>query len=84
VEPIEVGGGGKLVWGAGFDLGNPTASEGILGTGKWLGGPSALGVYLGSKWKVGALVQHFWDLAGDDDQADVNLTNLQYFFFQPR
>jgi hypothetical protein len=81
VDPIDVEGGGKLVWGAGFDLGIPTASEDILGTGKWLGGPSALGVYLGSKWKVGALVQHFWDFAGDDDRADVNLTNLQYFVF---
>jgi hypothetical protein len=73
--------GASLLWGAGFDLGFPTASEDILGTGKWLAGPSALGVYMGPKWKFGALVQQYWDYAGDDDRDDVNLTNLQYFLF---
>ena len=74
-------GGGSLLWGLGFDLGFPTATEDILGTGKWLAGPSGLGVYLGPKWKIGALVQHYWDYAGDSDRDDVNLTNLQYFLF---
>jgi hypothetical protein len=73
--------GATFLWGAGFDMGFPTATEDMLGTGKWLAGPSALGVYMGPKWKVGALVQHFWDFAGDDDRDDVNLTNLQYFIF---
>jgi hypothetical protein len=77
---IDVG-AGKFLWGAGFDLGIPTATEDILGTGKWLAGPSALGIYMGSKWKIGALVQQYWDFAGDDDRDDVNLTNLQYFVF---
>ncbi len=40
-----------------------------------------LGVYLGPKWKVGALGMHFWDFAGDSDREDVNLTNLQYFAY---
>jgi hypothetical protein len=73
--------GASLLWGAGFDLGFPTASDDILGTGKYLAGPSALGVYMGPKWKVGALVQQYWDYAGDDDRDDVNLMNLQYFIF---
>ncbi len=80
-EPIKLDGGGKFVWGAGFDLGFPTASEDILGTGRWTAGPSALGVYLGRKWKIGALATQFWDFAGEDDRDDVNLTNLQYFVF---
>jgi hypothetical protein len=80
-DPISLDGGGKFLWGAGFDLGFPTATEDILGTGKWLAGPSGLGVYLGPKWKVGALAQQFWDFAGDGDRDDVNLTNLQYFVF---
>jgi hypothetical protein len=71
---------GKCVWGLGFDLMFPTASEDILGTGKWGAGPSALGVYLGPKWKLGALVQQYWDFAGDKDRDDVNLMNLQYFY----
>ncbi len=79
-KPIALEGGGKFVWGVGFDLGFPTASEDILGTGKWTGGPSALGVYLGPKWKLGTLVQHYWDFAGDGDRDPVNMTNLQYFY----
>ena len=31
------------------------------------------------KWKVGALLQQYWDFAGDSDRDDVNMTNLQYF-----
>ena len=80
-EGIKLEGGANILWGAGFDLGIPTASEDILGTGKWLAGPSALGVYMGPKWKIGALVQHFWDFEGDDDRDDVNLSNIQYFVY---
>jgi hypothetical protein len=80
-EGIKLEGGGNFLWGAGFDLGIPTATEDVLGTGKWTAGPSALGVYMGPKWKIGSLVQHYWDFAGDDDRSDVNMTNLQYFIF---
>ncbi len=72
---------GKFLWGAGFDLGFPTATEDILGTGKWTAGPSALAVYMGPKWKVGGLVQQYWDYGGHDDRDDVNMTNLQYFIY---
>ena len=74
-------GGGKFLWGAGFDLGFPTAQEDILGTGKYLAGPSGLAVYMGPDWKVGGLVTHYWDYEGDSDRDDVNMTNLQYFVF---
>jgi len=80
-KPIKLENGANLVWGAGLDAGFPTASEDILGTGKWLAGPTALGLYMGPKWKIGALVQHYWDFAGDDDRDDVNLTNLQVFYY---
>jgi len=80
-EGIKLDGGGSFLWGAGFDLGFPTAKEDILGTGKWLAGPSGLGVYMGPKWKIGALVQQYWDYAGDNDRDDVNLTNIQYFVY---
>ena len=73
--------GGTSVWGIGFDLMAPTASEDILGTGKWGAGPAAVYAYLGPKWKLGALAQQYWDFAGDSDRSDINLTNLQYFWF---
>jgi hypothetical protein len=78
---IDVGNGEQFLWGLGFDLSFPTASKDILGSGKWSAGPSALGVYMGKKWKVGALVQQYWDYAGPSDRDDVNLTNLQYFIY---
>ncbi len=77
---IDVG-EGKFLWGVGFDLAFPTASEDITGSGRWSAGPSALGVYMGKKWKIGFLAQHFWDYAGDSNRDPVNLTNLQYFVF---
>ncbi|MDH3638974.1 MAG: hypothetical protein OES09_11015 [Gammaproteobacteria bacterium] len=73
---------GKFTWGLGFDLGLPTASEDILGSGKWTAGPSALAVYMGPKWKIGSLITHYEDFASkDDNRADVSLTNLQYFLY---
>jgi len=72
---------GKSVVGAGFDLGFPTASEDVLGTGRWTSGPSALYAYLGPKWKMGGLVQQYWDLGGDNDFSDVNITNIQYLLY---
>ena len=80
-EGYKTKGGGNLLWGLGFDLGFPTATDDLLGTGKWTAGPSGLGVYMGPKWKVGALVQTYWDYAGDSDRDDVTLMNLQYFIF---
>jgi len=80
-EPIRFDNGAKGVWGLGFDLGLPTATEDVLGTGKWTAGPSALFAYLGPKWKVGGLVQQYWDYAGSDKRDDVNMTNLQYLTY---
>lgn len=70
---------GKFLWGLGFDMGFPTATSDILGTGKWTAGPSALGAYMGPTWKVGLLLQQYWDYAGFDDRDNVSLMNLQYF-----
>ena len=78
---------GKFLWGAGFDISFPTATEDVLGSNKWSAGPSALGVYMGPTWKFGGLVMHYNDFAGNDFDSsgfpvsDVNLTNLQYFVF---
>jgi hypothetical protein len=73
--------GASLLWGAGVCLGFPTATEDLLGTGKWMAGPSVLGVYMGPKWKIGALLQQYFSFAGSDLRDDVNLTNIQYFIY---
>ena len=80
-KPIKYDNGAKLLWGLGFDAGFPTASEDILGTGKWTAGPSGLLAYMGTHWKIGGLLQQYWDYAGDDDRDGVNLTNFQYFLW---
>jgi hypothetical protein len=78
---IDVGNDAKFLWGAGFDLGFPTATEDVTGSGRFSAGPSGLGVYMGKTWKIGGLVQHYWDYAGDSNRDPVNLTNLQYFVY---
>ena len=79
--PMELDNGAKMLLGAGFDIGFPTAAEDLTGTGKWTAGPSALAVYLGKKLKAGALVTHYKDFAGDDDRNDVNMTNIQTLYY---
>ncbi len=78
---------GKFLWGAGFDLAFPTATEDVLGSSKWSAGPSALAIYMGPTWKAGGLLMHYNDFAGDDFDSngapvsDVSLTNLQYIYW---
>lgn len=55
-----------------------TATDEQLGTGKWSAGPMALAFHVGQKWIYGAVAQHWWSFAGDDDRNDVNLTDIQY------
>ncbi len=80
-EPIRHHGGGNSVWGVGLDLSLPTATDDVLGSGKWSAGPSALYAYLGPKWKIGGLWQQYFSFAGDSDRDDVNLSNIQYFVY---
>ena len=80
-QPKKLAGGGLFAWGAGFDLMFPTASEDILGTGKWSAGPSLLGIYMGPKWKLGALLTHFKSFGGSGNRADVNMSNVQYIAY---
>ena len=56
----------------------PTATDEALGTEKWAVGPSVLGFYVGKKWIIGGVVQHWWSYAGKGDRDAVNLTDLQY------
>lgn len=57
----------------------PTASDDILGTGKWAAGPTGVMLVQRGPWTVGWLANHLWSFAGDDDRADINRTFLQPF-----
>jgi hypothetical protein len=66
------------VFGFGPTVMMDTASDDSLGTGKWSAGPMALAFHIGDKWIYGAVAQHWWSFAGDDDRDSVNLTDVQY------
>ena len=70
---------GGLIWGVGPVFLLPTASDDLLGTGKWGAGPTGVVLVQRGPWTVGGLANHIWSFAGDDDRADVNRTFLQPF-----
>jgi hypothetical protein len=67
------------IWGIGPVFLIPTATDSLLGTEKWGFGPTAVVLKQSGPWTYGALANHLWDFAGDDDRASVNATFLQPF-----
>jgi hypothetical protein len=57
----------------------PTATDELLGAGKWGGGPTGVLAWQGSGWTVGILANHIWSFAGDAERTDFNQTYLQPF-----
>jgi Putative MetA-pathway of phenol degradation len=72
--------GSGWVWGVGPALSVPSASDDLLGADKWSAGPTAVALkQTAGRWTYGALVNHLWSFAGDDDRADVSSTFVQPF-----
>jgi hypothetical protein len=67
------------VWGVGPVLLLPTATDDLLGTGKWGAGPTAVALKQQGPWTYGALANHLWSFAGDGDRNDISNTFLQPF-----
>lgn len=74
-QPTESG----WIWGAGPVLLLPTATDDLLGADKWGIGPTAVVLKQNGPWTYGALANHIWSVAGDDDRQDINTTFLQPF-----
>ena len=67
-------------WGVGPVLLIPTATDDLLGSGKWGAGPTAVALrQTAAGWTYGVLVNHLWSFAGDDDRSDISATYLQPF-----
>ncbi|MEN6620998.1 MAG: hypothetical protein ABFD50_05580, partial [Smithella sp.] len=79
-KPDKVG-TGIFVWGVGPTFIFPTASEDLLGQGKFQAGPSAVAAYIGKEWAFGLFPQHWWSYAGDSSREHTNMTNMQYFIY---
>ena len=74
-------GDGKLFLAAGPTMIFPSASEDILGQGKWQAGPSVAAGFLTEHWRLGIFPQQWWSFAGDDHRPSVSQMNLQYFLY---
>ena len=74
-QPTESG----WIWGAGPVFLLPTATDDLLGADKWGFGPTAVALKQNGHWTYGALVNHIWSIAGDDDRQDISTTLLQPF-----
>ena len=69
----------KLIWGAGPVFQLPTATNKVLGQGKFGVGPSFVWLVQPGKWTVGTLVNNVFSVAGPSNRADVNQMLLQVF-----
>jgi hypothetical protein len=67
------------VWGVGPVFLIPTATDNLLGGEQWGIGPTAVALKQSGPWTVGALANHLWGFAGEDDRDEVNATFLQPF-----
>ncbi len=69
----------KVFVGYGASLGMPTASNDLLGSGKWSAGPAVIFAVTGQPFTWGALAQHAWSVAGPADRAGLSVTTVQPF-----
>ena len=75
VEPTDSG----WIWGAGPVFLVPTATDDLLGADKWGVGPTGVALKQEGPWTYGALANHIWSVAGNDNRQDVDATFLQPF-----
>lgn len=68
-----------VTWGIGPSITIPTATDDLLGSGKWSIGPTAVILVQPKPWTMGLLARNLWDFAGDGDRAQVNQFMFQYF-----
>ena len=70
---------GKVIWGAGPAFVIPTATNSVLGQGKFSMGPSFVALAQPGHWTLGVLINNVWSVAGSGGRPDVNQMLLQYF-----
>lgn len=68
----------KFIWGVGPTFTLPTATDSLLGAGKWSAGPAAVGLVTHGHWVIGALANQQWSFAGWGDE-EVSAMLIQPF-----
>lgn len=71
--------GNQLIWGVGPVFQFPSASPGVLGTGKWSAGPAAVALVMPGPWVMGVLFTQIWSFAGKTANPPVNAGLIQPF-----
>ena len=71
--------GNQLIWGVGPMFQVPSASPGVLGTGKWSAGPDAVALVMPGPWVIGVLASQIWSFAGKVSTSQVNAGLVQPF-----
>lgn len=72
---------GPFIWGLGPVLGIPTASNSLLGSGKWTLGPGFAIDRQTEVWTYGVLVNQFWSFAGGKNRDSVSVTLVHSVLF---
>jgi hypothetical protein len=70
---------GGIIWGAGPVLLLPTATDRVLGAGKWAVGPTAVVLKVDGQLTYGVLANHLWSIAGSSSRADISSSFVQPF-----
>src|SRR6266850_2532079 len=68
---------GELIWGVGPTFTLPTATDSLIGSGKFSMGPAAVALSMQGHWVVGALANNQWSVAG------WGKNNVNAFLLQP-
>ncbi|PSB22794.1 neuromedin U [filamentous cyanobacterium CCP1] len=69
----------NITWGIGPVFSFPTATNDVLGTGRWSAGPTGVAVVRSGNWQYGVLANQLWSFAGDEDRPEVSQFLLQPF-----
>jgi hypothetical protein len=67
------------IWGIGPALLFPTGSDDLLTGEKFAAGPSVVVLKQDGPWTYGALLNHVWSYAGEDDRNEISTSFLQPF-----
>ncbi len=78
ISPTQPAAGG-IIWGAGPVFLLPTATDELLGGGKFGMGLTAVVLKQEGAWTIGALANHIWSVAGRGDRSDISVTYMQPF-----
>ena len=70
---------GTLIWGVGPVFTIPSANDPILGTGKFLLGPTAVFLVTPGHWVIGVLLNNQWSVGGNPLRPPVNAFLAQPF-----